>query len=55
MTIAPGLILVVYYFVDPDATTLLFVTVPGQLILAAAIVLNVVAWLWARQILKTDL
>lgn len=55
MAIAPALILVVYYFVDPDATTLLFVTVPGQMILAAAIVLNLVAWLWARQILKTDL
>ncbi len=55
MAIAPAMILTVYYFVDPDATALLFVTLPGQIILATAIVLNLVAWLWARQILKADL
>lgn len=55
MAIAPGMILVVYYFVDPDATSLLFLTLPGQLILATAVVLNIIAWLWARQILKADL
>lgn len=55
MAIAPTLILAVYYVVDPDATMLLFVTLPGQLILAVAVVLNLLAWLWARQILKAEL
>jgi tight adherence protein B len=55
MAIAPGIILVVYYIVDPDATRLLFMTLPGQIILTIAAVLNLLAWLWARSILKADL
>jgi hypothetical protein len=33
----------------------LFVTVPGQVILSAALILNVMAYLWARQILNPDI
>jgi tight adherence protein B len=55
MALAPALILAVYYFVDPANTTLLFTTVFGQMLLAAAVVLNVAAYLWARAILNPDI
>lgn len=55
MAMAPAFILVVYYFVDPANTTLLFTEPLGQLLLAAAIILNVAAYLWARVILNPDL
>ena len=49
MAIAPALILVVYYFVDPDSTRLLFTETVGHIVLAAAVVFNVVAYFWARE------
>ena len=49
------LILVVYYFVDPESTMRLFREPMGHLILAAAVVLNVVAYFWARVILSPDI
>ena len=55
MAIAPTLILVAYYFVDPENTTLLFTRPIGQLLLAVAVVLNVAAYLWARVILSPDI
>ena len=55
MALAPPIILLVYYFVDPINTGRLFTTVPGQVILSVAIVLNVVAGLWARAILTPDI
>lgn len=55
MALAPPLILLVYYFVDPINTSRLFTTVPGQLILSIAIVFDVVAFLWARSILAADI
>jgi Flp pilus assembly protein TadB len=55
MAIAPLLILVVYYFVDPESTTRLFTEPMGHLIMAAAIVLDVVAYFWARWILSPDI
>jgi tight adherence protein B len=55
MALAPALILVAYYFVDPVNTTLLFTRMLGQLLLALALVLNVVAYLWARVILNPDI
>ena len=55
MAMAPAFILVVYYFVDPKNTTLLFTMMPGQVLLAIAVVLNVVAYLWARVILNPDI
>ena len=55
MALAPPIILFVYYFVDPINTKLLFTTVPGQLMLSFAIILDVFAWLWAHQILTPDI
>ncbi len=55
MAIAPPLILVVYYFVDPKNTTDLFTTFFGQALLSAALVLNVMAYVWARFILTPDI
>jgi tight adherence protein B len=55
MAIAPAMILVVYYFVDTENTVALFTTFFGQVLLSAALVLNVVAYLWARYILTPDI
>jgi tight adherence protein B len=55
MAIAPAVILVVYYFVDPVNTVALFTTFFGQLMLCVALVFNVVAYLWARFILTPDI
>jgi tight adherence protein B len=55
MGIAPALILVVYYFIDPVNTTALFNTFYGQIMICVALVLNVTAYLWARVILSPDI
>lgn len=55
MGVAPAFILVVYYFVDPVNTMLLFTKMLGQVILAVAVVFNVLAYLWARVILNPDI
>jgi tight adherence protein B len=55
MAVAPAVILVVYYFIDPANTTALFTTVYGQLMLSVALILNVTAYLWARVILSPDI
>ena len=55
MALAPAVILVAYWFVDPVNTMLLFTTTAGQILLAVALVLNVVAYLWARVILSPDI
>jgi len=56
MALAPLVILALYYFIiDRENTERLFRTVPGQLMLSAAVVLNVVAYLWARKILNPDI
>jgi len=55
MAMVPFVILVVYFFVDPDNTTLLFKERVGQMLLALAVVLNVVAYFWARAILNPDI
>jgi len=55
MAIAPVLILLVYHFMDPVNTARLFVTVPGQILLSVALLLNVIAYLWARYILHPDI
>jgi len=49
------LILIVYYFVDPINTTRLFVTLPGQILLAISLLLNLMAYVWARVILHPDI
>ena len=55
MALVPALILAVYFFIDPQSTTALFTTPQGQLMLIAAVILNVIAYLWARVILNPDL
>ncbi|HLJ12733.1 MAG TPA: type II secretion system F family protein [Planctomycetaceae bacterium] len=56
MALAPFAVLVMYYFfIDPENTERLFVTVPGQLILCASLAFNLVAYVWARRILNADI
>jgi tight adherence protein B len=55
MAIAPAFILLVYYFIEPVNTMLLFTRPVGQLLLGIALVFNVMAYLWARAILNPDI
>ncbi|MBN2473592.1 MAG: type II secretion system F family protein [Pirellulales bacterium] len=55
MALAPAFILIVYYFVDPINTRLLFTEPAGHLLLAVALVLNVIAYFWAHFILNPDI
>lgn len=55
MGLAPVLILIAYYFMDPENTALLFTQPVGHLLLATALVLNVIAYFWARAILNPDI
>lgn len=55
MALAPLLIGVAYFFVDPVNTVRLFTTVPGQMIVAFAGALDVIAYLWARWLLAPDI
>ncbi len=55
MAMVPPLILVIYMFVEPVNTSRLFTEPIGQMILAAALVLNVAAYFWARVILNPDI
>jgi len=56
MAMAPFAVMIMYYFfIDPENTERLFTTVPGQLILCTSLVFNLVAYLWARKILNADI
>ena len=56
MALVPFAILALYYFIlDPVNTEKLFTTVVGQLFLCASLVLNLIAYLWARRILNPDI
>lgn len=56
MACVPVAVLALYYFViDPINTERLFTTVLGQVFLCTSIVLNVIAYLWARRILSPDI
>lgn len=55
MAMAPAFILVVYYFVDPENTGLLFTEIVGQVLLGIAVLFNVLAYFWARMILHPDI
>ena len=56
MAMAPAAVLAMYYFlVDQEATTMLFTTIIGQMLLCVAIILNVIAFLWARRILSAEI
>jgi Flp pilus assembly protein TadB len=55
MAVAPALILLLYFYIDPVNTRLLFMTLPGQVMLVAAVMLNIAAYGWARLILNPDI
>ncbi len=56
MSLAPAAILAMYWaFLDPASVERLFVETPGQLVLVAAALLNLVAYVWAQSILNPDL
>lgn len=56
MALAPFAVMIMYYFfIDPVNTERLFTTVPGQMILCASLVLNLLAYVWARKILNADI
>ena len=55
MALAPPVILVMNYFIDPVHTRMLFTEVPGQIILCAAGVMNLLAYFWARMILNPEI
>lgn len=56
MALVPFAILAMYYFiVDPESTERLFTSVLGQIFLCTSLVLNILAYLWARQILNPDI
>jgi tight adherence protein B len=56
MALAPFFILGLYYFfLDPTNTERLFTTFFGQIMLATAVIFDVVAYLWARQILSPEI
>jgi Flp pilus assembly protein TadB len=56
MALAPVFVLAIYYYVlDPENTARLFTTFAGQIMLSVAVILNVLAYLWARQILNPEI
>ncbi|MBL8851417.1 MAG: type II secretion system F family protein [Planctomycetaceae bacterium] len=56
MAMAPAAILFLYYFgLDPESTSRLFTELPGQMMLATAAILNIVAYFWARRILSPEI
>ena len=55
MALAPFFILIAYWFVDSSAVASTFVSTIGQLLLSTAIILNIIAYFWARHILNPDI
>ncbi len=56
MAMAPFAVLTIYYFfIDPVATERLFTTFAGQIMLCIAVLLNIIAYLWARKILNPEI
>ncbi|HPU07371.1 MAG TPA: type II secretion system F family protein [Thermogutta sp.] len=55
MAFAPLVFLIGFYFMDPENTMLLFTQPLGHLLLGMAIILDVVAYLWARALLRPDI
>ena len=56
MTLAPAVILFLYWaFLDPASVERLFVEPAGQVVLVAAAMMNVVAYLWSQRILDTEI
>jgi tight adherence protein B len=54
MSFMPLIFLVLVYFMDPDATMLLFTDPIGMTILGVVIVFNVIGHLWIRRILAVE-
>jgi len=55
LAIFPFAFLVMFYFLNPEGTTLLFTTVLGQIVLLVVIVLVYFAVRWAQRILDVDI
>lgn len=55
MAIVPPLILIAYAWLDPNNVRLLFITLPGQILLSVAALLNLTAYLWAIKILSPQI
>lgn len=55
MAVAPLLILLLYVYIDPLNTQLLFRTIIGQGILTAAAILNLIAYVWSCSIMNVDI
>ena len=55
MALAPIVILLMNYFIDPVHTRMLFTEIPGQMILCLAFILNLLAYFWARTILNPEI
>lgn len=55
MAMVPPVILVVWYFVDPVNTAMLFTRIFGQVLLAIVVMIDFLAYLWARAILNPDI
>ncbi len=54
MGLMPGVVLTVFYFLDPDLITPLFETLIGYLVLAAAAIMNIVGVLMILKIMQID-
>ncbi|MFM9065977.1 MAG: type II secretion system F family protein [Planctomycetota bacterium] len=55
MSIVPSFILIAYYYLDPQNTRLLFLTLPGQIMLTVCVIFNLAAYFWAIKILNADI
>ena len=55
MAIAPVIFLIGFYIMDPGNTMLLFTQPLGHLLLGMAVILDVIAYLWARALLRPDI
>jgi len=55
MSVVPFFLLIAYAFLDYENVERLFTTLPGQIILAMSIILNLVAYFWALKILDPDI
>ena len=55
MAIIPFFLLVAYYFVDQQAVATLFLTTAGNFLLAAAVLLDIFAYLWMAHILNPEI
>jgi Flp pilus assembly protein TadB len=55
MAIMPAVLLVIYYFIDPEAVTMLFTQPLGRVVLLAAAGLIFAGFIWIRRIMTVDI